>query len=918
MVLAPGGTTALTAQGANVSVAGTLGVGGALTAGSGITVSSGNVNLTGVTPSYQIAGVSVLSATTLGAGVLSSSLTGVGTITTGTWQAAAVGTGYGGTGTSTQFTQGSIVFAGSSGIYSQDNGSLYYDDTNDLLGIGTSSPTGELTVNGAVTGKALSIFNYTGSDQNIVVASKSGTEEFAVGNTGKIAFTGGSGFLQTLQSDATHGDTYNLPDTGGSSVNICLSTGNCIGGGGGIGGSGANNYLSKFTPDGSHIGSSMLFDNGSAVSIGTINPIGVLDIVGGPAGQALSVFNYTGSDQNILVASSSGSEVFAVGNTGDINFTGGSGFLQTLTSTASGRKTYNFPDITTASADVCLSTGNCNGSGGSITGSGNNDELAYFTAGNNITSSTTLKWNNSLGLFGIGITNPTAALTVNGAYGGNAAAIINQLNSGDLLSASSSGITQFTVGNGGAIQFGGNSGFLQTLTSTASANKTYNLPGFSGSSADICLTTGNCAGIGGTIVGSGGVGQLAFFTGGSNVSSSNALNWNNAYGLLGIGSASPISALTVTGSYGQNAALAVNQLNSGDILTASSSGTTKFTVSNNGTVTSSGNVNLTGVTPSYQIAGVSVLSATTLGAGVLSSSLTGVGTITTGTWQAAAVGTGYGGTGQNFSATATGSLPYFVSSGTMGALGVGSAGQILTVSGGAPAWTNAGGTVNFWQLNNGALSPFNTTNDLLLGATSTSSARFAFTNTVGPGTPTASISGGLTGGLSLNSQGLITTTANQSLTLGALGTGNVVSGPGRDYRLNCPGGKCERGWHIGCRRSPHCGKWYYRLLGQRELNRSNSLLSDSRRLCSLGNHPGGWCAFLLINRGRDNYHGYLAGSGCRDRVWGDGTELLSHCYGESSLLLLSRDNGCLGYRRYRTDPDGIRGSACLDKRGRNR
>ena len=145
-----------------------------------------------------------------------------------------------------------------------------------------------------------------------------------------------------------------------------------------------------------------------------------------------------------------------------------------------------------------------------------------------------------------------------------------------------------------------------------------------------------------------------------------------------------------------------------------------------GITVSSGNVNLTGVTPSYQIAGVSVLSATTLGAGVLSSSLTGVGTITTGTWQAAAVGTGYGGTGQNFSGTATGSLPYFVSSGTMGTLGVGSPGQILTVSGGAPAWTNAGGTVNFWQ-NNGALSPFNTTNDLLLGSTSTSSAAFAFT-----------------------------------------------------------------------------------------------------------------------------------------------------------------------------------------------
>ena len=125
VVLAPGGTTALTAQGANVSVAGTLGVGGALTAGSGITVSSGNVNLTGVTPSYQIAGVSVLSATTLGAGVLSSSLTGVGTITTGTWQAAVVGTGYGGTGQNFQpLLPG--VFPTSS---SEDNGNTWCGDT---------------------------------------------------------------------------------------------------------------------------------------------------------------------------------------------------------------------------------------------------------------------------------------------------------------------------------------------------------------------------------------------------------------------------------------------------------------------------------------------------------------------------------------------------------------------------------------------------------------------------------------------------------------------------------------------------------------------------------------------------------------------------------------------------------------------
>lgn len=50
---------------------------------------------------YYINGNSVLNSTTLGAGVVSSSLTGVGTISTGVWQGTAIGLAYGGTGAST-------------------------------------------------------------------------------------------------------------------------------------------------------------------------------------------------------------------------------------------------------------------------------------------------------------------------------------------------------------------------------------------------------------------------------------------------------------------------------------------------------------------------------------------------------------------------------------------------------------------------------------------------------------------------------------------------------------------------------------------------------------------------------------------------------------------------------------------------
>jgi len=47
----------------------------------------------------------------------------------------------GGSGTATAFTAGSVVFAGASGLYSQDNANLFWDDTNNRLGIGTATPS---------------------------------------------------------------------------------------------------------------------------------------------------------------------------------------------------------------------------------------------------------------------------------------------------------------------------------------------------------------------------------------------------------------------------------------------------------------------------------------------------------------------------------------------------------------------------------------------------------------------------------------------------------------------------------------------------------------------------------------------------------------------------------------------------------
>ena len=86
---------------------------------------------------------------TLTAGTNIAVTNGAGSITVGLTGTVAVANG--GTGTSTAFTPGSVVFAGTSGVYTQDNANLFWDDTNNRLGIGTATPNESLTVNGRLS-----------------------------------------------------------------------------------------------------------------------------------------------------------------------------------------------------------------------------------------------------------------------------------------------------------------------------------------------------------------------------------------------------------------------------------------------------------------------------------------------------------------------------------------------------------------------------------------------------------------------------------------------------------------------------------------------------------------------------------------------------------------------------------------------
>lgn len=107
-------------------------------------------NAFGVTPPDLGGTVTSVAASggTTGLTFTGSSITTSGTLTLGGTLAVANG----GTGTTTAFTAGSVVFAGASGVYSQSNANFFWDTTNSFLGIRTNAPTVPVQIGGGLTG----------------------------------------------------------------------------------------------------------------------------------------------------------------------------------------------------------------------------------------------------------------------------------------------------------------------------------------------------------------------------------------------------------------------------------------------------------------------------------------------------------------------------------------------------------------------------------------------------------------------------------------------------------------------------------------------------------------------------------------------------------------------------------------------
>jgi len=109
-------------------------------------------------------------------------------------------TGGGGSigGTITGGTEGSVLFLGAGGVLAQDNSNFFWDDTNNRLGIGTTSPAYKLDVQGDIglgaTSATTAHLYMNSTTRNQIIAANGSSLEFWDGATENARFDANGNF----------------------------------------------------------------------------------------------------------------------------------------------------------------------------------------------------------------------------------------------------------------------------------------------------------------------------------------------------------------------------------------------------------------------------------------------------------------------------------------------------------------------------------------------------------------------------------------------------------------------------------------------------------------------------------------------------------------------------------------------------
>ncbi len=298
-------------------------------------------------------------------------------------------------------TTGSVLFQDANGI-AQDNANLFWDNSTNRLGIGTSGPTAQLEIlEPDATTKGLRIKAAGAASANLFEVVDAGNVPIFV-----VSRTAGSGAYGASITNAAATET------------LLLSSDQVIQ---------ANSLGINFTTKAIQSYNSQpltLNPAGNNVSIGTTTATGLLTLPWSSTTNRI-VFDHS-SGQNAYIGGANG---VGIGQGLGLYGPGGISFAA---NTANGGpySTFNHPLRITSGYPFQNIPFQVTGSNHSI--------LATFMGGN----------------VGVGTTSPTAFMHITGGYGANDALTINQTLSGNILSASASGATKFVITNGGNVGIG--------------------------------------------------------------------------------------------------------------------------------------------------------------------------------------------------------------------------------------------------------------------------------------------------------------------------------------------------------------------------------------------------------------------------------------------------------------------------------
>lgn len=179
---------------------------------------------------FQIDDVDVLTSTTLGSGVTSSSLTSVGTISSGTWQGSAVGIAYGGTGETT--AQAAIDALTQSSA--ANNGQVLTRNSSGHAVWENPADSGISSLNGLTADTQTFAVGSSGSD--FAIDSSGSTHTFNIPDAGSSArglvttgsqtFAGAKTFSSSVTVSAENAGMTLHNTNGGRDATISLFSGN--------------------------------------------------------------------------------------------------------------------------------------------------------------------------------------------------------------------------------------------------------------------------------------------------------------------------------------------------------------------------------------------------------------------------------------------------------------------------------------------------------------------------------------------------------------------------------------------------------------------------------------------------------------------------------------------------------------------